>query len=119
MRKRKKLIEKAYQVGEVLGLSVWCEDEAGPYQTKPYSGASWQVQSHPIQQPHEYARDGIAKTGTLFHPADGTVLVKGVERTTNAVLHAWLKSQLSSILADLPEPVQRPAVLECLLWNQW
>ncbi len=106
-------------MGEVLGLSVWCEDEAGPYQTKPYAGASWQPQAHPAQQPHEYVRDGTAKTVTLFHPADGQVLVKGVEHTTNVVIHDWLKTQLSSILADLPEPVQRPAPLERLLWEQW
>src|SRR5437868_3703285 len=109
----------AYEVGEVLGLSVWCEDEAGPYQTKPYAGASWQAQAHPLQQPHEYLREGTAKTITLFHPAEGRVLVEGVARTTNAVIHDWLKTQLSAILTDLPEPVQRPAPLERLLWAQW
>jgi len=66
-RSEKKLIEQAYQVGEVLGLSVWCEDEAGPYQTKPYAGASWQPQAHPTQHPHEYLRDGTTKILTLFH----------------------------------------------------
>src|SRR3954465_8955031 len=28
----KKLIEQAYTLGAQLGLSVWCEDEAGPFQ---------------------------------------------------------------------------------------
>ncbi len=102
-----------------MGLSVWCEDEAGPYQTKPYAGASWQPQAHPTQQPHEYLRDGTAKTLTLFHPADGRVLVKGVAHTTNVVIHDWLKTQLTSILADLPEAVKRPAPLQRLLWEQW
>lgn len=106
-------------MGEVLGLSVWCEDEAGPYQTKPYAGATWEIQAHPMRYPHEYVRDGTAKTLTLFHPVDGHVLVKGVERTTNAVIHEWLKTQLSGILADLPEPVQRSAALERLLWDPW
>jgi hypothetical protein len=64
---------------------VWCEDEAGPYQTKPYPGASWEVNGHPLQQPHEYGREGTAKLLTLFHPADGQVFVKGVRRTTNVV----------------------------------
>src|SRR5215203_7536677 len=27
----KKLIEQAYTLGAQLGLSVWCEDEAGPF----------------------------------------------------------------------------------------
>ena len=48
-------------MGEAAGLSVWCEDEAGPYQTKPYPGGSWQPDGHPVQQPHEYSRDGTAK----------------------------------------------------------
>src|SRR3954471_17145432 len=28
----KKLIEQAYMLGAQQGLSVWCEDEAGPFQ---------------------------------------------------------------------------------------
>ena len=33
-------------LGAQLGLSVWCEDEAGPFQAVPQSGASWQ----PLQE---------------------------------------------------------------------
>jgi transposase len=40
---------------------------------------------------------------TLFHPASGQVRACPVERATNAVLHPWLKTQLSAILADLPD----------------
>ena len=29
------MIERAYVIGERLGFQVWCEDEAGPYQTIP------------------------------------------------------------------------------------
>lgn len=39
---KQNLIERAYQLGEQLGLAVWNEDEAGPYQTIPYPGSSWQ-----------------------------------------------------------------------------
>src|SRR5215217_2922907 len=39
---QKKLIEQAYTLGAQLGLSVWCEDEAGPFQAVPHSGVSWQ-----------------------------------------------------------------------------
>ncbi len=88
---------------------MWCEDEAGPYQTKPYPGASWELDGHPVQQPHEYSRDGTAKLLTLFHPARGRVCVKGVQRTTNVIVHEWLKEQLLTILADLPPVVPRPA----------
>jgi hypothetical protein len=35
------LIELAYLCGESLGLSIWTQDEAGPFQTKPYGGSSW------------------------------------------------------------------------------
>ena len=51
-------MEDAYRVGESIGLSVWCEDEAGPFQTVPYAGASWQAEGEPDRQPHEYVRNG-------------------------------------------------------------
>jgi hypothetical protein len=35
------LIEDAYRLGEAMGLSVWCADQAGPFQTIPYPGQSW------------------------------------------------------------------------------
>jgi hypothetical protein len=40
---------------------------------------------------------------TLFHPADGQVHGYPVEQATNAILHPWLKAQLTAILADLPD----------------
>jgi DDE superfamily endonuclease len=103
----------------LLGLSVWCQDEAGPYQTKPYSGTNWRLQSHPVQQPHEYSRNGTAKVLTLFHPADGQLLVKGVRRTTNVIVHAWLKEQLLAILAQLPRVVLGLPYLDRLPWEHW
>jgi hypothetical protein len=41
---------------------------------------------------------------TLFRPATGELRVKGVPRSTNAILHPWVKEQVSQILAILPEP---------------
>ena len=38
----KKLIEDARRLGTSLGLAVWNQDEAGPYQTVPQPGAGWQ-----------------------------------------------------------------------------
>src|SRR5829696_4526709 len=35
---KKGLIEQAYTLGAQLGLSVWCEDEAGPFQAVPHPG---------------------------------------------------------------------------------
>ena len=49
----KKLIEEAYVVGPQLGLAVWTEDEAGPYQTAPYAGESWQAGGQPLRLAHE------------------------------------------------------------------
>jgi hypothetical protein len=49
-------------------------------------------------------RNGTAKLLTLFHPADGQLRTKGVTSCTNAVLHGWLKQELSAILAALPDP---------------
>jgi DDE superfamily endonuclease len=98
------LIEQAYLMGEQLGLAVWGQDEAGPYQTAPYPGNRWQPEGQPVHQPHEYLREGTAKLLTLFHPASGQVRVKGVTSSTNAVLHGWLKEELTAIVAALPEP---------------
>jgi hypothetical protein len=114
------LIEQAYTLGEKLGLAVWTEDEAGPYQTKPYLGGSWQAEGHPALQPHEYFRLGTAKMLTLFHPATGELRVKGVARTTNAILHPWLKQELNTILSTLPEP--EPVLSQeetCIIWESW
>ena len=95
-------------------------DEAGPYSTTPYPGTRWQLRLHPQRYPHEYPRNGTAKMLTLFHPVTGQVQVKGVTSTTNGVLHGWLKTELSAILATLPEP---PLVLDPqanrALWESW
>jgi DDE superfamily endonuclease len=96
------LIEQAYQVAEAMGITVWCQDEAGPFTTIPYEGESWQIEGEPKTYPHEYVKDGTAKLLTLFHPSDGTVRVKGVQRCTNQVLHPWLKQELAEILQALP-----------------
>src|SRR4051812_14870711 len=101
MRGRKKLIERAYTLGSQLGLSVWCEDEAGPFQTVPHPGFSWQLKGRPATQPHEYVRAGTAKILTLFHPATGQVQLHPVTRSTNAILHPWLKMTLEDVTARL------------------
>jgi hypothetical protein len=98
------LIEDAYRLGEGLGLSVWCTDQAGPFPTIPYPGRSWRPAGDPVRQPHEYLREGTAKVLTLFHPADGRVRVQGVTTCPNAVLHPWLKRELTAILAEGPGP---------------
>lgn len=57
---------------------------------------------------------------TLFHPATGRVRLKGVTRCPNAVLHPWLKQELTVILAELPEPSTEaaPAVIRDQ-WERW
>jgi hypothetical protein len=114
------LIEQAYQWAEERGLSLWTEDEAGPFQTVPYPGQSWGLQGQPPRQPHEYVRNGTAKVLTLFHPKTGQVRVKGVTSCTNAVLHPWLKEELAAILANLPPARDDldPATNR-LLWECW
>jgi hypothetical protein len=112
------LIEVAYTQGEKLGLSVWCGDQAGPFQTIPHPGPSWQPQGQPVRQPHEYIRNGTAKILTLFHPVDGQVRVQGVTTCPNTVLHPWLQQELLDILATLPE---YPPTVEAsrLAWERW
>jgi hypothetical protein len=101
------------------------EDEAGPYQAIPQPGASWQRDAHPARQPHEYERGGTAKLLTLFHPATGSLRAKGVISASNAVLHPWLKEQLTEILdtiekkqpaESLPPEEERP---RCAQWKTW
>jgi hypothetical protein len=101
---KKHLIERAYREGEALGLAVWGEDEAGPFQTQPTRGASWELAAYPKRQAHQYMRNGTAKALTLFHPATGQVRSKGVRSCTNAVLHPWLKQELAAILDRVPAP---------------
>jgi transposase len=107
-------------LGAQLGLSVWCEDEAGPFQAVPHPGASWQPREHPAKQPHEYIRGGTTKILTLFHPATGQVRLQPATRCTNAVLHPWLRERLSAILAELPPPApsQDPAATPAA-WQVW
>jgi DDE superfamily endonuclease len=101
------------------------EDEAGPYQAIPQPGASWQPEGHPAVPPHEYERGGTAKLLTLFRPATGHLRAKGVVSVTNAVLHPWLKEQLTAVLAEieqaqpaatLPPEAERPV---CARWETW
>jgi hypothetical protein len=117
---QKKLIEQAYTRGAELGLSVWCEDEAGPFQAVPHPGVSWQPREHPAQQPHEYIRGGTSKILTLFHPASGQVRLQPADRGTNAVLHPWLRERLTAILTQVPAPVpsRDPAVTRAA-WKVW
>jgi hypothetical protein len=102
-----------------MGLPVWCTDQAGPYQTIPYPGQSWQPEGEPVRLPHEYLRDGTAKVLTLFHPADGRVRLHGVTTCPNAVLHPWLKRELTDILAGLPAPPAEPAAGWRAAWERW
>jgi hypothetical protein len=117
-RAEKKLIEDAYALGERLGLSVWCCDQAGPFQTVPQPGQSWQPQGEPARQPHEYVRNGTAKLLTLFHPASGHVRVEGATSCPNEVLHGWLKRELSEVLAALPE-LPPTADASRAAWLRW
>jgi hypothetical protein len=114
------MIDLAYRTAEAAGIAVWCQDEAGPYQTKPYPGESWEPEGNPARQPHEYVRNGTAKLVTLFRPATGEVRAKGVTSVPNTVLHPWLQKELSSLLAELPEVTlpaeERP---EAAQWKTW
>ncbi len=114
------MVERAYTEGERSGLSVWAEDEAGPYQTVPCPGASWEPTGKPKRRSHEYARRGTAKLLTLFHPATGEVRARGVRQTTNAILHPWLREELGAILERLPEREGAPVSEENLAeWRSW
>ncbi len=110
----------AYRVAEVVGIPVWCQDEAGPYQAIPQPGQAWRLKGKPVCQPHEYVRGGTAKLLTLFRPATGEVRARGVPRAPNTVLHPWLQHELLQVLADLPEaPVQAAQSASPVHWTTW
>lgn len=67
---------------------------------------------------------------TLFRPATGKVIAKGVPSVTNAVLHPWLQEQLLSILASEEEArnqedrkpgslEQTEVAVQCQQWETW
>jgi hypothetical protein len=101
-------------------VAVWCQDEAGPYQTIPVAGHTWEPMGKARCQPHEYERNGTAKLLTLFHPATGQVRAHGVTHAPNAVLHPWLQDELEQVLAALPAvttaEADRPALAQ---WQTW
>lgn len=71
----------------------------------------------PARQPHEYIRGGTAKLLTLFRPATGEVRAAPVERVPNAVLHPWMKEEVSAILAQCPPAPADPTPGRC--WAEW
>lgn len=111
------MIERAYRTAEALGIPLWCQDEAGPYQAIPQSGASWQPVGQPAPRPHEYLRGGTAKLLTLFRPATGEVRAQPVPQAPNAVLHPWLKQELEAILATLPPPDPAAPERQAVAWE--
>ena len=120
MRRQKKLIERAYHLEPQQGMQVWCTDQAGPFQTMPYPGQSWQPQAHAARQRPTYLRNGTAKLLTLFHPQTGHVHVKGVTRCPNTVLHGWLEQELAAIIAGLPPPAPvTDATANATQWASW
>jgi transposase len=114
---KRELIDQAYRLAEQHGIPLWCQDEAGPYQAIPQPGASWAPQGEPHPHPHEYVRGGTAKLLTLFRPATGEVRATGVTNAPNAVLHPWLREELSQILRTLPEGA--PAVMSAPFIPYW
>jgi transposase len=100
---------------------VWTQDEAGPYQAIPQPGSSWQPEGQPARRPHEYVRGGTAKLLTLFRPATGEVRALPVERAPNAVLHPWLRQELTAIVTRLPDlpPAEAAVRATHAHWEQW
>jgi hypothetical protein len=59
---------------------------------------------------------------TLFHPANGRVRIEGVTSCPNAVLHPWLKRELTDILAAMPTPPTKAAMTGAEVketWERW
>src|SRR3954453_15446465 len=116
-RGEKGLIERAYTLGAALGLEVWCEGEAGPFQAVPQPGGSWRPRGHPaarvcpgwhLQGPDPVpSRDGTGAppAGQQLHQPDPAWLAQGAARV---------------ILAALPAPAAPPdAAAPRAAWEAW
>src|SRR5215211_6251523 len=117
--RKKGRIDLAYRLAEAAGVPLWCQDEAGPYQAIPQAGATWAPVGEPTRLPHEYVRGGTAKLLTLLRPATGEVRAKGVTNATNAVLHPWLRAELTAVLATLPAAAPEEARPPLARWATW
>ena len=108
-------------VGEQVGLAVWTQDEAGPYQAIPQPGPSWHPEGQPARRPHEYVRGGTAKLLTLFRPATGELRAQPVLSAPNAVLHPWLRDEVTALLATHPQLPDDVAALRAsrTFWEAW
>lgn len=102
-----------------MNLAVWTQDEAGPFQTIPMPGQSWQPKGTAKHQEHEYIRNGTAKLMTLFCPSSGEVRAEGVTTCPNTVLHPWLKAELTKILKTLPLVGRLEPELNREQWRCW
>ena len=102
-----------------MGLAVWTQDEAGPYPTRPMPGQSWAEQGQARRQPHEYVRNGTAKLLGLFCPNSGELRARGVTAAPNAVLHPWLRQELTEVLDQLPSAPVTDAADNHGAWEQW
>jgi transposase len=115
--RKKTVIERAYVLAERLGLPLWTEDEAGPYQTIPHPGSSWQPEGMPAHQDHQYIRGNTCKLLTLFRPATGELRAEPVDSSPNAILHPWLKQELTAILKQCPPTPEE--VPDGRRWQEW
>jgi hypothetical protein len=116
-QEKTQMIERAYVIGERLGLQVWCEDEAGPYQTIPQPCQSWRWENQPARQAHQYLRGKTAKLLTLCAAGD-----RRTARGSGSAKHqchsaSWLKRELTAILKQYP-PVPK-AVPPGRRWQDW
>ena len=96
--------EGSSRTAEALGIPLWWQGAAGPYQAIPQPGPSWQPRGRPEHVPHEYVRGGTAKLLTLFRPATGEVRARPGAGAPNAILHPWREQEVAALLAEVPPP---------------
>ncbi len=60
------------------------------------------MQDQPARQAHQSLRGETAKLLTLFRPDTGELRAEAVQQSTNAILHPWLKRELTAILKHCP-----------------
>src|SRR5262245_60250876 len=104
--------------GQATGAVGVVRRPGGAFPHRPPLWPELAALGQPSRQPHEYIRNGTAKVMTLFHPASGQVRVEGVTSCPNEVLNGWLKRELSTVLARLPDPPPT-ATASRAAWERW
>ena len=93
------MIEQAYTLGASLGVAVWTQDEAGPFQCKPVAGQQWHEPGQPRRRgPQTYLWGERAGTDSSQSAAESPARAGGDGDMVLAVATTRLTQEGSTAL---------------------